>query len=72
MQLNKLMALILLVTREGDILPNLFGRLRSLRVSVKLKVKVSPSTQWRYIEGSSGIAPLILQFSAIMRGGMTY
>jgi len=66
------MALILLVTREVDILPNLFGRLRSIRVSVKLNVKVSLSTQWRYIDESRGIAPLILQFSAIRRGGMTY
>jgi hypothetical protein len=66
------MALILFVMREVDILPNLFGRLWSRRVSVKLKVKVSLSTQWRYIEESRGIAPLIFEFSASRRGGMTY
>jgi len=36
------MALIFLVMGEVGILPNLFGRLWSLRVSVKLKVKVPP------------------------------
>ena len=43
--------LVLLVMREVDILPNLFGRISSLRFCVKLKVKVSLYTPWRYIGG---------------------
>jgi hypothetical protein len=66
------MALILLVMRKVDILPNLVGRLWSLRVSVKLKVKVSLSTQWRYIEENRGITPLIFEFSASRKRRMTY
>jgi hypothetical protein len=66
------MVLILLEMREVDILPNMFGRLSSLRVSVKLKVKVSLSTPWRYIEWSRGIAPSILDLSARSRRGMTH
>jgi len=52
MQLKKGMALILLVMRQIDILPNLFGRLSSVRLCVKLKVKVSLYTPWRYLEGA--------------------
>ena len=66
------MALILLVLRDVDILPNLFGRLSSIRVWVKVMVKVSLSASWRYIEGSRCIAPFILVLGASWRRGLTY
>ena len=72
MQLKKRMALILLVMRDVDILTNLFGLLSSIRVRVKLMVKVSLYKSWRYIEGSRCIAPFILGLGASWRRGLTY